>query len=71
MPRETPVIPLFAENMAHSSAPLENHAAVARSGGQGRPQAGACLALDGREHDGIDLPSAGGDSPKELNEWIS
>ena len=35
------VIPLFAENSTHSSVPLAVHAAVARSGGQGRPQAGA------------------------------
>jgi hypothetical protein len=34
-------IPLFAENLAHSSVPLAFHAAVARSRGQGRPQAGA------------------------------
>lgn len=39
--REAAVIPLFAENATHSSVPLKGHAAVARSGGQGRPQAGA------------------------------
>lgn len=39
--RENSVIPLFAENLAHSSVPLAFHAAVARSRGQGRPQAGA------------------------------
>jgi hypothetical protein len=36
------VIPLFAEKPAHSSVPLVHQSAVARSGGQGRPQAGAC-----------------------------
>ncbi len=36
------VIPLFAEKPAHSSVPLVHQSAAARSGGQGRPQAGAC-----------------------------
>lgn len=36
------VIPLFAEKPAHSSVPLVHQSAVVRSGGQGRPQAGAC-----------------------------
>lgn len=36
------VIPLFAEKLTHSSVPLACQAAVARSGGHGRPQAGAC-----------------------------
>ncbi len=36
------VIPLFAEKPAHSSVPLGRQSAVAHSGGQGRPQAGAC-----------------------------
>jgi len=35
------VIPLFAEESTHSSVPLAVHAAIARSGRQGRPQAGA------------------------------
>lgn len=39
--RETAVIPLFAKSATHSSVPLKAHAAVAHSGGQGRPQAGA------------------------------
>ena len=39
--REIAVIPLFAKNATHSSVPLKGHAAVAHSGGQGRPQAGA------------------------------
>ena len=39
------VIPLFAESLAHSSVPLAFQAAVARSRGQGRPQAGACALL--------------------------
>jgi hypothetical protein len=30
-------IPLFAEDLTHSSVPLAILAAVARSGGQGRP----------------------------------
>ena len=38
-------IPLFAENAAHSSVPLNDPAAAARSGGQERPQAGACALL--------------------------
>ena len=51
---EVLVIPLFAESLAHSSVPLAVHAAVARSGGQGRPSGRRSrLALDGREHDGI------------------
>lgn len=36
------VIPLFAGKPAHSSVPLVHQSAVARTGGQGRPQAGAC-----------------------------
>ena len=40
--RQDHVIPLFAEKPAHSSVPLVHQSAVARSGGQGRPQAGAC-----------------------------
>jgi hypothetical protein len=36
-PREPFLIPLFAESLAHSSIPLAGQAAVARSGGQGRP----------------------------------
>jgi len=36
------VIPLFAKSLAHSSVPLGRRSAVAHSGGQGRPQAGAC-----------------------------
>lgn len=36
------VIPLFAKSLAHSSVPLGRQSAVARSGGQGRPQADAC-----------------------------
>ncbi len=39
------VIPLFAEKPAHSSVPLARQAAVARSGGQERPKAGACALL--------------------------
>lgn len=39
------VIPLFAEKPAHSSVPLACQPAVARSGGQERPQAGACAWL--------------------------
>jgi hypothetical protein len=35
--REALVIPLFAKDSTHSSVPLAVHAAVARSGGQGRP----------------------------------
>jgi ribosomal protein L39E len=35
--RENPAIPLFADYSTHSSVPLAAHAAVARSGGQGRP----------------------------------
>jgi soluble lytic murein transglycosylase-like protein len=38
-------IPLFAERLAHSSVPLKPQAAVARSGGQERPKAGACALL--------------------------
>ena len=38
-------IPLFAEKPAHSSVPLSHQAAVARSGGQERPKAGACALL--------------------------
>jgi hypothetical protein len=38
-------IPLFAERPAHSSVPLSHQAAVARSGGQERPKAGACASL--------------------------
>jgi soluble lytic murein transglycosylase-like protein len=35
-------IPLFAEKPSHSSVPLDRRTAGARSGGQGRPLAGAC-----------------------------
>jgi soluble lytic murein transglycosylase-like protein len=40
-----PVIPLFAEKSAHSSAPLKLQTAVAQSGGQERPKAGARALL--------------------------
>ncbi len=39
------VIPLFAKNVAHSPVPLDDSVAAARSGGQERPQAGACALL--------------------------
>lgn len=39
------VIPLFAEDAAHSSVPLDDPAAAAHSGRQERPQAGACALL--------------------------
>lgn len=39
------VIPLFAEKPAHSSVPLSDQAAAARSGGQERPKAGAGALL--------------------------
>lgn len=71
MSRAIPVIPLFAKSPTHSSVPLAEHAAVARSSGQGRTQAGARLALDGCEHDGIGQPSASGESCKELKQWTS
>ena len=38
-------IPLFAELPAHSSIPLADDTAVARSGGQERPQVGAGALL--------------------------
>ena len=38
----TTVITLFAENASHPSALLDDGLAIARSAGQGRPQAGAC-----------------------------
>lgn len=35
--RTNPVIPLFVDSLTHSSVPLADRVAVARSGGQGRP----------------------------------
>ena len=41
-------IPLPAKNLSHPSAPLDDRSAIARSAGQGRPQAGAsALPLTG------------------------
>jgi hypothetical protein len=59
--RENSVIPLFAENLAHSSVPLAFQAAVARSRGQGRPQAGArALPLTAASTMATPCRSAGG-----------
>jgi len=41
----SPTIPLFAKKRAHSSVPLSDRPAVARSGGQERPKAGARALL--------------------------
>ena len=70
--RENSVIPLFAENLAHSSVPLAFHAAVARSGGQGRPQAGACaLPLTAPSTMASPRRLAGGESSTERKRWTS
>lgn len=48
IPAAKPAIPLPAGNLSHPSALLDDRSAVARSAGQGRPQAGACaLPLTG------------------------
>jgi soluble lytic murein transglycosylase-like protein len=43
--RSFPVIPLFDQDADHSFAPTKNRAAVARSGGQGRPSGWRASAL--------------------------
>jgi hypothetical protein len=67
------VIPLFAEKPAHSSVPLAHQAAVARSGGQGRPKAGArALLLTAASTMASRSRAAGGAIfPKEQALWIS
>jgi len=51
-------IPLFDRTPVNPFVPIGVRAAITRSVGQGRPQAGARLALDGGEHGG-GLPSVG------------
>ena len=66
-------IPLFAERLAHSSVPLSHQAAVARSGGQERPKAGACaLLLTVASTAASRCRAAGGALlPKEQTLWTS
>jgi hypothetical protein len=66
-------IPLFAEKPAHSSIPLDRQAAVARSGGQERPKAGACaLLLTAASTAASASRTAGGVFvPREQMQWIS
>jgi hypothetical protein len=66
-------IPLFAERLAHSSVPLSHQAAVARSGGQERPQAGACALLLTAASTAASRTRAAGGAllPKEQTLWTS
>ena len=66
-------IPLFAERLAHSSVPLSHQAAVARSGGQERPQAGACALLLTAASTAASRTRAAGGAllPKEQTLWSS
>jgi len=57
--RDPAAIPLFAKVLADSSVPLAGPAAIARSGRQGRPQAGVRPALGGREQDGVGCAGGG------------
>lgn len=65
------VIPLFAEKPAHSSVPLAVHVAVARSGGQGRPQAGACALPLTAESTMASVRRATDGAIQERSPWIS
>jgi hypothetical protein len=66
------VIPLFAEDATHSSVPLADHVAVARSGGQGWPLAGArALPLTAASTMASPCLSAGGGLFKEPTRWTS
>ena len=61
-------IPLFAEKPAHSSVPLSKQPAVARSGGQERPKAGARYGLGPDPYEPRDNILAGAAYLRELHD---
>lgn len=62
-------IPLFANNAAHSSVPLNDLVAAARNAGQERPQAGACALLLTGASTAASLPHAGSASMRSVLAW--